>query len=166
MARAPGCFKGKAQDHRLAGPLCAKKMSSATGGRAPLLTREEGSSLAVGTTPGEARPWVAGGGDPLADHARTGGVVVMHRHNVPAAKPKLSVKTPIWAPGQPLGGLLQPFHRAIWSRIPMPPSAGRSISTFDQWAIFVEAVDKVTRARAASAIPTNQGQRLAKPSVG
>ena len=52
-ARPPGCLKTKAPSFTW---TFGKKMSSATGGRAPLLTREEGSSLAVGTTPGEARP--------------------------------------------------------------------------------------------------------------
>ena len=51
-------------------PASAKKMSSATGGRAPLLSREEGSSLAVGTTPGEARPTGRRGGRPTITHER------------------------------------------------------------------------------------------------
>jgi hypothetical protein len=55
--RPPGCLKAKAPS--FGWTIVRKKMSSATGGRAPLLTREEGSSLAVGTTPGEARPRVA-----------------------------------------------------------------------------------------------------------
>ena len=50
---APGREGGsRPRHHRSPRPASAKKMSSATGGRAPLLSREEGSSLAVGTTPG------------------------------------------------------------------------------------------------------------------
>src|SRR5262249_540401 len=81
-----------------------KKMSSATGGRAPLLPREEGSSLVVGTTPGEACPEAAGVGDPLAI-TTNGGRRGDPRPQCPAAtvkaiggNPELGTRpTPAWA---------------------------------------------------------------------
>jgi len=92
-----------------------KKNEQCDGGRAPLLAREEGNPLAVGTTPGGGGvPGAAGVGDPLADHARTGGVAVTRSHNAAAAKSKLSVETPNWTPGQPRRGALLPIHSTIW----------------------------------------------------
>jgi hypothetical protein len=63
---------------------------------------------------GRRGPWGRRGGDPLADHARTGGVAVTRSHNVAAAKSKLSVETPNWTPGQPRRGALLPIHSTIW----------------------------------------------------
>jgi hypothetical protein len=66
---------------------------------------------------GRRVPGAAGLGDPLADHARTGGVVVTAADNVAAAKSKLSVETPNWAPGQPLRGALLPIHSGAIRRL-------------------------------------------------
>src|SRR6516164_3659027 len=89
-------------------------MSSATGGRAPLLSREEGSSLAVGTTPG--------GGASLGPPGWATHSQITHERgrrgdppdNVPAAKSKLSVETPSLALANPCVGLCTPCnHSAI-----------------------------------------------------
>jgi hypothetical protein len=80
----------------------------------------------------------------------------MRDDNVPAAKPKLSVETPIWAPGQPLRGQLRSLHWAIWVRVCVLPSAGQYISAFDRWVASVK-----TRTTWA----VSEGQSSLKPAT-
>jgi hypothetical protein len=85
-----------------------KKNEQCDGGtRTALIQRGGKLSGSQDAAGGGNVPGAAGVGDPLTDHARTGGVVVIDGHNVPAAKPKLSVETLNWAPGQPRRGLFQ-----------------------------------------------------------
>jgi len=115
-------------------------MSSATGGRAPLLSREEGSSLAVETTPGEARPRGSPG---WATHSRSrtnGGRRGDPGPQWPRCYVKAIGRNPELGPGQPLRGRPLDPHAAVRKmreQVRRHPQEGRSILS-----VMTEAISR------------------------
>src|SRR5215813_12789394 len=85
----------------------AQKNEQCNGGTCTALIQRGGKlSGSWDDARGRRIPGAAGGGDPLADHARTGGVVVTGCHNVSAAESKLSVETPNWHLANPWASVI------------------------------------------------------------